>query len=91
MKGNIGVISYLDSDKTKHNWAIINGLNLEIGKETDEILSFAVKQSSNTSFIFVPKDGRIDILRSTDDLRESQNGIYFTREYLKLKAEILGK
>ncbi len=66
LKGNIGVISYLDADKTKYNWAIINGLNLEIGKETDEILSFAVKQSSNTSFIFVPKDGKIDVLRSTD-------------------------
>ncbi|MBI9058653.1 MAG: hypothetical protein JEZ01_12885 [Labilibaculum sp.] len=66
LKGNIGVISYLGGDKTKYNWAIINGLHLEVGKETDEILSFAVKQSGTTNYIFVPKDGKIDILRSSD-------------------------
>jgi len=93
LKGNVGVISYLDSDKTKHNWAIINGLNLEIGKETDEISSFAVKQSSNTSFIFVPKDGKIDILRSTDfetidtinfEESTSQSQIFITKSGLLL-------
>ena len=66
MKGNIGVISYFDGDKIKYNWAVINGLNIEIGKETEEILSYAVKQSSTGNFIFVPKEGRIDILRSID-------------------------
>ena len=93
LKGNIGVISYLDDDKTKYNWAIINGLHLEIGKETDEILSFAVKQTENTNFIFVPKDGKIDILRSSDfeiidtinfDEVTSQSQLFITKSGLLL-------
>jgi hypothetical protein len=66
VKGDIGVIFCLDGDRTKYNWVMINGLYIEIGKETGEILSIAVKQSVNTNFIFVPKNGKIDILRSSD-------------------------
>ncbi len=66
MKGDIGVVFCLDGDRTKYNWVMINGLYIEIGKETGEILSIAVKQSVNTNFIFVPKNGKIDILRSSD-------------------------
>lgn len=66
VKGDIGVVFCLDGDRTKYNWVMINGLYIEIGKETGEILSIAVKQSVNTNFIFVPKNGKIDILRSSD-------------------------
>jgi hypothetical protein len=93
IKGNIGVITFLENEKIKHHWFFINGLNFELGIETDEIFSFAIKQAYETSFVFVPKDGKIEILRAPDfslidsiDFKEctSHSQIFVTRSGILL-------
>ncbi len=93
MKGNIGVITYLENEKIIHQWCCIDGLNFEMCKETEEIFSFAVKQNADESFVFVPEDGKIEILRAPDfsmidsiDFKEctSQSEIFLTRSGLLL-------
>jgi hypothetical protein len=93
MKGNIGVITYLENEKIMHRWYCIDGLNFEMSKETEEIFSFAVKQNASASFVFVPEDGKIEILRAPDftmvdsiDFKEctSQSEIFLTRSGLLL-------
>ncbi len=66
MHGNIGMVTHFEKEQTRHNWFQINGLNLEMGKESDEVFSFAVRPNGNQAFVFVPKDGRIEILRTPD-------------------------
>jgi serine/threonine protein kinase len=93
LKGNIGVITYVENEKLKHQWCCINGLNFELCKETEEIFSFAVKQSADNAFVFVPKDGTIEILRTPDfsvvdsiDFEEctAQSQLFLTRSGLLL-------
>ncbi len=93
LKGNTGVITYFEDEKIKHNWFCINGLNLVMCKETEEIFSFAVKQTTGTAFVFVPKDGKIEILRTPDfsevdsiefDVCTAQSQIFLTRSGLLL-------
>lgn len=64
--GSIGVISYPEKERIRNSWFITKGLDYIPGAETEEIFSFAVKQVPGNSFIFVPKDGRIEILRTPD-------------------------
>ena len=93
LKGNTGVITYFEDEKIKHNWFCINGLNFVMCKETEEIFSFAVKQTTETAFVFVPKDGKIEILRTPDfsavdsiefDVCTAQSQIFLTRSGLLL-------
>jgi serine/threonine protein kinase len=93
LKGNIGVITYFENEKIIHQWCCIDGLNFEMCKETEEIFSFAVKQNAGASFVFVPKDGKIEIMRAPDfttidsiDFKEctSQSEIFLTRSGLLL-------
>lgn len=93
LKSNVGVITYFEGEKIRHNWFFINGLNFELGIETEETFSFAVKQTPGASFIFVPGDGKIEILRTPDfarvdsiDFREctAQSQIFLTRSGLLL-------
>jgi hypothetical protein len=90
---NIGFISCFEKEKLKHFWCIINGLNYTIAQETEEIFSFAVKQTNDATLIFVPKDGRIEILRTPDfaiidsiafSESTSQSSIYLTKSGLLL-------
>jgi len=41
----------------------MQGLNFELDRDTKETFSFAVKQPHGGSLIFVPGDGKIEILR----------------------------
>ncbi|MBN2610035.1 MAG: hypothetical protein JXB00_00600 [Bacteroidales bacterium] len=91
--GNIGVISYPENEKIKNRWFFVRGLDFISGVETEEIFSFAVKQSADNTFIFVPKDGRIEILRTPDfnvidfiDYKEctSQSQIFITHSGILL-------
>lgn len=93
LKGNIGVITYFEGEKIKHNWFCINGLNFAMCKETEEIYSFAIKQAEGATFVFVPKDGKIEILRTPDfsvidsivfEECTSQSQIFLTRSGLLL-------
>lgn len=93
LKGSVGVITYFENEKIKHNWFTIDGLNFEQGIETEEIFSFAVKQNPGADFVFVPKDGKVEILRTSDfsvidsidfDECTSQSQIFITRSGLLL-------
>ncbi len=66
LHGNIGVITDFEKEKIRHNWFQIKGLDLEMGRETNEVFSFAVRQNGNHDFVFVPKDGVIEVLRTPD-------------------------
>lgn len=93
MIGNIGFITYLENEKLRNYWCYINSLNLEFSKETDEIYSFAMKQANGVSYVFVPADGKVEILRVPDfekvdaiDFREctAQSKIFITHSGLLL-------
>jgi hypothetical protein len=99
LKSNVGVITYFEGEKIKHNWFYINGLNFEPGIETEEIFSFAVRQTPGVSFVFVPRDGKIEIMRTPDfavvdsiDFAEctAQSQIFLTRSgLLLLESQVL--
>jgi hypothetical protein len=63
---NIGIITHIENEKIKHHWFFINGLQFEMCKETEEIFSFAVQETTGSTFVFVPQDGLIEILRVPD-------------------------
>jgi hypothetical protein len=61
--GNVGTLSIIENEVLKHYWVHIDGLALKLCRETDEIFSFARKQNSGSDYIFIPGDGKIDILK----------------------------
>jgi serine/threonine protein kinase len=65
-KGNIGITTYIDQETVKHRWFRIDGLCLNIEKELDEPTDFAIKQMGQTTMVFVPQDGCIEVLRAND-------------------------
>lgn len=64
--GSVGIITYIDQETLKHHWFRINGLRLTVEKELAEPTDFATKQMGQTTMVFVPQDGRIEVLRAND-------------------------
>jgi putative transposon-encoded protein len=91
--GNVGLIYFTENETIKNHWFLLKELNFILEKETEEIFSFTVKKNGDSTFVFVPAEGRIEILRIPDFsvvdyiyFREctSHSQIYVTRSGLLL-------
>jgi serine/threonine protein kinase/putative transposon-encoded protein len=91
--GNVGLIYFTENETIKNHWFLLKELNFILEKETEEIFSFTVKKNGDSTFVFVPSEGRIEILRIPDFsvidyiyFREctSHSQIYVTRSGLLL-------